>query len=161
MVGRFEHGELRHRDKAVGAFILSYAIRYKRILPLVLALVQIIIAIWLETSVMHEVGFSTQLRIDELSIIMALIIGTVGTGICVYALGYMKDFQSHHADQKDRRPWFFALMFVFLSAMYDIVFSNNMCGSTRLGKSPRCARSCLSASRRPTRPSATHFARSS
>lgn len=57
-------------EMAVGAFILAYAIRYKRILPLVLALVQIIIAIWLETSVMHEVGFSTQLRIDELSIIM-------------------------------------------------------------------------------------------
>lgn len=113
-------------EMAVGAFILAYAIRYKRILPLVLALVQIIIAIWLETSVMHEVGFSTQLRIDELSIIMALIIGTVGSGICVYALGYMKDFQSHHADQKDRRPWFFALMFAFLAAMYNIVFSDNM-----------------------------------
>jgi ech hydrogenase subunit A len=40
----------------------------------------------------------------------------------------MKDFQ-HHADEqgeKDRRPWFFFLMFLFLAAMVGIVVSNNM-----------------------------------
>ena len=58
---------------------------------------------------------------------MVLILGIVGTGICVYALGYMKDFQAHHPEQKDRRPWFFALMFAFLSAMYNVVLSDNLC----------------------------------
>ena len=39
----------------------------------------------------------------------------------------MEDFQAHEPEGvPDRRPMFFALMFVFLSAMYVIVFSNNM-----------------------------------
>jgi ech hydrogenase subunit A len=38
----------------------------------------------------------------------------------------MKDFQHHHADQPDRRPWFFFLMFLFLSAMFGIVLANNL-----------------------------------
>lgn len=111
---------------AVGAFILAYAIRYKRMLALGLAVVQLAMAVWIEVSVLAGHEFSTQVRIDQLTVVMALIIGIVGSGICVYALGYMKDFQSHHADQKDRRPWFFALMFAFLAAMFNIVFSDNM-----------------------------------
>ncbi|MDO4442905.1 MAG: proton-conducting transporter membrane subunit [Slackia sp.] len=111
---------------AVGAFILAYAVRYKRMLALALALIQLVMAVWIEVSVLAGHEFSTQMRIDELTVIMTLIIGIVGSGICVYALGYMKDFQSHHADGKDRRPWFFALMFAFLAAMFNIVFSDNM-----------------------------------
>ena len=38
----------------------------------------------------------------------------------------MKDFQHHHADQKDRRPWFFFVMFLFLGAMVGLVTSNNI-----------------------------------
>jgi ech hydrogenase subunit A len=38
----------------------------------------------------------------------------------------MKDFQKSHSDEKDRRPIFFAIMFLFLSAMFAIVFCNNM-----------------------------------
>ena len=113
-------------ELAVGAFIVCYAVRYKRWLPLVLALVQIIGTIWLESTVLHGHHFSTQMRVDSLTVIMVLIIGIVGSGICVYGLGYMKDFQAHHEDQKDRRPWFFALMFAFLSAMFNIVLSDNM-----------------------------------
>lgn len=64
--------------------------------------------------------------IDRLSVIMVLIIGIIGTLICVYALGYMKDFQHHHAGEKDRRPWFFFVMFLFLAAMFGLVTSNNL-----------------------------------
>ena len=55
-----------------------------------------------------------------------MIIGIIGSLITVYALGYMKDFQHHHADEKDRRPWFFFVMFIFLGAMVGLVTSNNM-----------------------------------
>lgn len=113
-------------ELTVGAFIVCYAVRYKRIVPFVLAVAQIIIALWLEIAVLHGHEFSSQMRIDSLGVIMVLIIGIVGSGICVYGLGYMKDFQAHHADQKDRRPWFFAIMFAFLSAMFNIVLSDNM-----------------------------------
>ncbi|MFR4802808.1 MAG: proton-conducting transporter membrane subunit [Eggerthellaceae bacterium] len=124
-------------EMAVGAFI-CVCIRYKRIPPLVLALVQIIIAIWLETSVMHEAGFSTQLRIDELSIVMKFIIGTVGSGICVYALGYMKDFQSHHAIRRIVAPVLCPHVRLPCGHVQHRVFRQHV-ASTRLGKSPRCA----------------------
>ena len=47
--------------------------------------------------------------------------------MCIRDSGYMEDFQAHEPEgAKDRRPTFFALMFVFLAAMFLIVFSNNM-----------------------------------
>ena len=43
---------------------------------------------------------------------LSLPIGIIGSGICVYALGYMRDFQEHEPEgARDRRPTFFALMF--------------------------------------------------
>ena len=55
-----------------------------------------------------------------------MIIGIIGSLICVYALGYMKDFHEHHKELQDRRNVFFFIMFVFLSAMFGLVFSNNL-----------------------------------
>ena len=75
----------------------------------------------------HGIEVPYGLYFDSLSLLMTFIIGVVGSGICIYALGYMEDFQAHEPEgAPDRRPMFFALMFVFLSAMYVIVFSNNM-----------------------------------
>ena len=114
-------------DITVGLYIVCYSVKYRRVLPLVLAIGQILTTLWFEYNIQREVQFESQMHVDSLSIIMVLILGIVGTGICVYALGYMKDFQAHHPEQKDRRPWFFALMFAFLSAMYNIVLSDNLC----------------------------------
>ena len=66
------------------------------------------------------------LYVDSLSLIMTLIIGLVGAGICIYSIGYMEDFQAEHKHEADRRPRFFALMFIFLAAMYAIIFCNNL-----------------------------------
>lgn len=113
-------------DLTVGVFIVCYAVRYRRMLPLALAVIQIAICLWFEFFVQHGTHFESQMRIDQLTVVMVLVIGIVGSGICVYGLGYMKDFQAHHPEQKDRRPWFFAIMFAFLSAMFNIVLSDNM-----------------------------------
>lgn len=114
-------------DITVGLYIVCYSVKYRRMLPLVLAIGQILTTLWFEYNIQREVQFESQMHVDSLGIIMVLILGIVGTGICVYALGYMKDFQAHHPEQKDRRPWFFALMFAFLSAMYNVVLSDNLC----------------------------------
>ena len=113
-------------DLVVGAFILAYAVRYKRTLAAALVLVQIVGAIAIEAALSDAVEFSTAMHIDALAVVMVLIIGVIGSGICVYSLGYMKDFQDIHADQKDRRPWFFAVIFAFLSAMYNVVLVDNL-----------------------------------
>lgn len=107
--------------------ILAFAVKYKNLLAGALALVQLVGALVLEFVFAHEIEVPLGLYFDSLSLLMAFIIGVIGSGICVYALGYMRDFQAHEPEgAKDRRPLFFALMFVFLSAMFVIVFSNNM-----------------------------------
>ncbi|WP_165246797.1 NADH-quinone oxidoreductase subunit 5 family protein [Adlercreutzia sp. ZJ141] len=111
----------------IAGIILYYGVRYKNVLACVLAVIQVVGSLIFEFVFAHGVDVVFGLYFDSLSLIMTFIIGVVGTGICVYALGYMEDFQAHEPeDAPDRRPFFFGVMFIFLSAMYLIVFSNNM-----------------------------------
>ena len=111
----------------IAAAILYFGIKYKNLWACVLAAVQVVGSLVLEFGFAHDVLVTEGLYLDSLSLLMAFIIGVIGSGICVYALGYMEDFQAHEPEgAKDRRPTFFALMFVFLAAMFLIVFSNNM-----------------------------------
>ncbi len=111
----------------IAIIILGFAFKYKNILAGVLALIQVAGSLAFELGIAHHIEVKAGFVVDPLIILMALIIGIIGSGICVYALGYMEDFQKHEPEgTKDRRPYFFALMFIFLSAMYLIVCSNNM-----------------------------------
>lgn len=117
-------------DVLIAATIIAYGVKYRNVAAIILALIQIVGTLVYEFAFAHGLECSRSLYIDSLSLIMALIIGIVGTGICVYSIGYMHDFYFgiHHPETEapDRRPTFFALMFVFLSAMYGIIFFNNM-----------------------------------
>jgi len=64
--------------------------------------------------------------LDTFSILMALIIGIVGGLICIHAVRYMKDYHKHAPDVPDRQRSFFFVLFLFLSAMFGIVFSNHL-----------------------------------
>jgi ech hydrogenase subunit A len=64
--------------------------------------------------------------VDNFSLIMALIIGIIGSLICWYAVSYMKDYHHHHPEMKNRQRSFFFILFFFLSAMFGVVFSNNL-----------------------------------
>ena len=88
---------------AIAAVIISFGVKYKNKLATALAIVQVVGSLVYEFGFAHAVHEPAGLYIDSLSVIMALIIGVIGSGICVYAL-----------------------MFLFLSAMFVIVFSNNM-----------------------------------
>ena len=110
----------------IGAVIIGFAVKYKNIWAGVLGVIQLVASIVFELMFAHGVEVHNGLYFDSLSLVMALIIGTVGSGICVYAIGYMEDFQKHEESSKDRRPFFFGIMFVFLSAMFVIVFADNM-----------------------------------
>ncbi|MCD8200340.1 MAG: hypothetical protein LUD25_05265 [Coriobacteriaceae bacterium] len=114
---------------AIDVFICVYIVvkglchhNYKAVL---LALAQGTIVVWAEFGLFRGMEATSTLYIDDLSIIMALIIGIIGCGICVYGLGYMRDHERHNPG-KDRRPTFFAIMFVFLGAMFGIVFFNDL-----------------------------------
>jgi ech hydrogenase subunit A len=106
--------------------IIYLGLRYKKMPVVALAAVQTLMAIYLEANFAHGLSAENNLFTDQLSIIMALIIGVIGSLICVYAIGYMRDFHHHNKDVKDHRNIFFFVMFLFLSAMFGLVFSNNL-----------------------------------
>lgn len=111
----------------VAITVICFGAKYKYPLAIVLAVVQLIGSLVFELNFAHGIEVATPLYYDQLTLLMVFIIGVIGSAICVYALGYMEDFQAHEPEGAlDRRPTFFALMFVFLSAMYVIVFADHM-----------------------------------
>ena len=122
-------------DLLLCGFVLYFAIRHRNTVAILLGIVQFIISVWCASMVIspHDVQ-ADPLYIDNLSVIMILIVGLVGSAICVYAMGYMKDFQHHENEAAaregrspvDRRSNFLALMYLFLSAMFIIVTADNL-----------------------------------
>ena len=66
------------------------------------------------------------LILDNLSIIMALLIGIIGGLITVYTVGYMPRYHKEHPEYKDRTSVFISTIFLFFFAMFGIVFSNSL-----------------------------------
>ncbi len=113
-------------EMLIAIFILYLGIVHKKWLVVALILVQSVVMLYFELVYAHSIHVQSNLFIDEFSNIMALIIGIIGCLICVYSLGYMKFFHEHHPEMPDRRPWFFAILFLFIAAMFGLVFSNNI-----------------------------------
>ncbi|MEN6341524.1 MAG: proton-conducting transporter membrane subunit [Methanospirillum sp.] len=110
----------------VGVVILALAVKYRKPVAIVLALVQIGLLLWFTAVYSPAMHAEHNLFVDEFSIVMALIIGIIGSAICAYAVPYMRTFHAQHPEVPDRRRMFFFILFAFLSAMFGIVFSNNL-----------------------------------
>ncbi|MFA5397380.1 MAG: proton-conducting transporter membrane subunit, partial [Methanogenium sp.] len=109
----------------ISAGLLYLAAKYRQYIIAGLVVVQLGVVIYAE-SLMQGTEALNNLFIDPFSIIMAMIIGIIGSLICIYSVGYMRDYHAHHPEMPDKRRWFFALLFVFLAAMFGVVFSNNL-----------------------------------
>jgi len=110
----------------IALFILYMGVRYKNYIAIALTIIQSALMVYFEFGISHGVVPENNFFVDQFSIIMALIIGIIGSLICVYAISYMKDFHQHHPELKDRRRTFFFIMFIFLTAMFGLVFANNL-----------------------------------
>jgi ech hydrogenase subunit A len=112
---------------AMSLFILYVGLRAKKALIVLLVAAQAGLMVWFEFTAGAHVEVAQQLYVDKLAIIMALINGLVGGGICLYSLGYMKEYHEvAHRDIPDRRPLFFSLLFIFMGAMFGLIFANNL-----------------------------------
>jgi ech hydrogenase subunit A len=111
----------------IGAFLLALCLRHRQYVAALLVVSQTALAAWAEhlTHAQHTV-VGAPLMIDHLSTIMAAIVGLIGGLICVHAIGYMKEWHQHHQELPDRRNQFFCVLFIFLSAMFGLVFSNSL-----------------------------------
>jgi ech hydrogenase subunit A len=114
-------------EAAMAGYILYVAWRFRRPVIGLFMILQTALMAWIELAQARDAELGQHLFVDKFSVIMALINGIVGGLICLYAVGYMKEFHEiHRPETKDRRPLFFGLLFIFLGAMYGIVFSNNL-----------------------------------
>lgn len=111
----------------ITGYIISIGIKLKRYIIALLSFTQGALMLWFEIAGNHSSSkIMHHLYIDKLSIIVALIVSIVGGLICIFALPYMRDYHHHHKEIKDRRCLFFSLLFIFISAMYGIIFCNDL-----------------------------------
>lgn len=104
--------------------VIWLAIRHRRFFSALLALYQTASLAWLElTGKLQESG--GMIRLDRLSLLMCLMVAIIGGLIGIYSLGYMKEYH-RESDCKDRRPFFFAMMYGFLGAMMGLVLSGSL-----------------------------------
>ncbi|HOX56580.1 MAG TPA: proton-conducting transporter membrane subunit [Candidatus Paceibacterota bacterium] len=114
-------------EGAMGLYVIYVGLRARRPWIVGLMLAQAGLMAWLEWAHGAELKAAHNLLADKLSITMALINGLVGGGICLYALGYMREYhRAAHPEVPDRRPLFFGLLFIFTGAMFGLIFSNNL-----------------------------------
>ncbi len=113
-------------EMILAAFILYLGLKHRKSLTVVLILLQAGLLFWFETSMAGRLHVEENLFVDQFSLIMAMIIGIIGSLICVYSVGYMETYHHLHKEIRDRRGLFFGLLFIFLAAMFGLVFSNNL-----------------------------------
>jgi ech hydrogenase subunit A len=110
----------------IAAFIVYISLKAKQYIPVVLVVVQSVVMIAFEFTIGAHIEIEHSLFIDKFSIIMALIVGIIGSVICLYAIGYIPEYHQHYKEIKERLKYFSFLIYLFLSAMFGIVFCNNL-----------------------------------
>lgn len=113
-------------EGAIALFIIIIGIKNKKYLVSVFSAIQTPLILWFEFSQKHDITVENSIVFDKLTAIMVLIIGIVGSLICIYAIGYMKWYHYHHEDYPERKNYFMSVLFLFLSAMFGLVLSNNL-----------------------------------
>lgn len=113
-------------EVVLAAIIIFISIKHKQYLAALLMLIGAAMTSWLELTYGSEIHVTHNLFVDNLSLIMTLIIGIIGSLIALFALGYMEDYHHHHHNIKNRIPFFFFIVYVFLGAMYGVIFANNL-----------------------------------
>lgn len=105
--------------------IVVLSFKYKKYHAALLSVAGTAVMAWLELTG-GAASAANHIYCDKLTVVMCLIIAVVGSLICIYAVGYMTDYHKHHTEFKDRRTFFFPMLFVFLGAMFGLVTSSNL-----------------------------------
>lgn len=113
-------------EVVLAAYIITIGIRYKNYAISVLSFLQTAAILCFELTAKSQIEVENAIVFDKLTAIMVVIVGVVGSLICIYAVGYMKTYHMHHTEYEDRKGFFFAVLFLFLSAMFGIVLSNQL-----------------------------------
>lgn len=123
--GWLNHGVLA-AEVLIAGYIIYSGLKKRSFLVTLFASLQIGLVLWYELSGAASFPVAQGIYIDKLSLLMILVVGIIGSLICVYAVEYMKDYHRHHPELKDRRNLFFSVLFVFMSAMFALMICNDM-----------------------------------
>ncbi len=113
-------------ELGIAAWLLFLTIKQKDTFVSALVIIQSILLVWFHFGPGHHVQEGAPLFIDLFAVILGLIIGIIGTLIAVFAVDYMKDMHHHAPYLSDKRTVFFGTIFLFLSAMFGVCFSNDL-----------------------------------
>lgn len=105
--------------------ITFLSFKYRKYWVSLLSIIPTLLIAWFELKG-PEMEPMNHIYVDHLSILMCLIIGFIGGLIIIYAVGYMYGYHNHHKEYADRRQYFFALLFIFIGAMFGFVLSSNL-----------------------------------
>jgi ech hydrogenase subunit A len=129
LAGAWLEPALLAADVVLAGYILYQGLRWRRWAVVALVLAQVALTFYFDAAFGAKAAHSVALNLmlDNLSIVMALIIGIVGGMIADYSVPYMQVYHArHHPEVRDRQTLFVFLFFVFFSAMYGIVFANDL-----------------------------------
>ncbi len=110
----------------VALYLVYLSVKQHQWIPVLLLVVLTGMMLYTETMHTEALAIAENLFIDQFTLVMTVIIGVIGGLICVYAVPYMAQYHVRHTDIRDRRGFFFFLLFIFLSAMFGLVFANNL-----------------------------------
>lgn len=110
----------------MAAYVIFVGIKSKCYLVALFSAIQTPLITWFELTQKAGIEVKNAIVFDKLSAIMVLVVGVIGSLICFYAVGYFKWYHAVHKEYKERKYFFFAVMFIFLSAMLGLVLSNNL-----------------------------------
>ncbi len=111
---------------AIAIFIITVGIKNKKYIAVLFSAIQTPLILWFEFTGKKSIEIQTGIIFDKLTAIMVLVVGIVGSLICIYAIGYMKWYHYHHEDYPVRKNFFLSILFIFLSAMFGLVLSNDL-----------------------------------
>jgi ech hydrogenase subunit A len=113
-------------DILVTLILLVIAVRGRQITVTALVIAQAALIGMTEFGGHAHAHVEAPLFIDSFSMIMAHIVGVIGGLIVWHAVGYMPHYHHHHPEAPGGQRWFFATIYLFLGAMYALVFSNHL-----------------------------------
>jgi ech hydrogenase subunit A len=112
-------------EALLAVYIVIAGFKNKKYIVSIFACLQTPLILWFELTRMSDIAVENIIVFDKLTAIMVLIVGIIGSLICLYAVGYMKWYHTHH-DYPERKNFFLSVLFLFLSAMFGLVLSNDL-----------------------------------
>lgn len=113
-------------EVSLSLYIIYIGFKNKKYLVSIFAMIQTPLLLWFEFTQKTGIEVEKAIVFDKLTAIMILIVGVIGSLICLYSVGYMKWYHVHHDEYPERKNFFFAVLFLFISAMFGLVLSNNL-----------------------------------